>query len=120
MAKEKSQILQKKNEEKILIQIKICVIWTPITEIIMCDDKYLFSDYELFKDTIKLGNNAKMTIVGKGNIKLKIGGNYWAIVRRGIHDHYEERSLQNHASKEKNDSLNYYDNQSYVSSTHPI
>ncbi|PRQ55987.1 putative RNA-directed DNA polymerase [Rosa chinensis] len=41
----------------------------------MCGNKYLFSDYdEFFKDTMKLGNDAKMTVVGKGNIKLKIGG----------------------------------------------
>lgn len=41
----------------------------------MCGKKYLFSDYdESFNDTVKLGNNAKMNVVGKGSIKLNIGG----------------------------------------------
>nr|DAD41107.1 TPA_asm: hypothetical protein HUJ06_015430 [Nelumbo nucifera] len=41
----------------------------------MCGDKALFCDFtESFRQMVKLGNNSKMTVMGKGNIKLKMNG----------------------------------------------
>lgn len=41
----------------------------------MCGNKSLFSDLnESFNDTVKLGNNSKISVMGKGNIQLQIGG----------------------------------------------
>ncbi|KAI9160606.1 hypothetical protein LWI28_009895 [Acer negundo] len=39
----------------------------------MCGDKTLFSSFnESFRQTVKLGNNTKMSVVGKGNVRLQV------------------------------------------------
>ena len=41
----------------------------------ICGNKSLFSDLdESFKDTVKLGNNSTISIMGKGTIKLQVKG----------------------------------------------
>lgn len=41
----------------------------------MCGDKYVFSDLnESFKHMVKLGNNTRMNVVGRGNVKLNVSG----------------------------------------------
>lgn len=41
----------------------------------MCGDKALFYDLnESFRQTVKLGNNSKLIVMGKGNIRLKVNG----------------------------------------------
>ena len=41
----------------------------------MCGDKTLFCDFnECFRQMVKLGNNSKMTVMGKGNVRLKVNG----------------------------------------------
>ena len=41
----------------------------------MCGDKTLFYDFnESFRQMVKLGNNSKMTVMGKGNVRLKVNG----------------------------------------------
>lgn len=38
----------------------------------MCADKHLFSELEEFGQSVTLGNNSKMIVMGKGNIRLQI------------------------------------------------
>jgi hypothetical protein len=41
----------------------------------MCGKKEYFSDLnEKFRDSVKLGNNASMTVMGKGNVRLQVNG----------------------------------------------
>lgn len=41
----------------------------------MCGKKEYFSDLnENFRDSVKLGNNSSMTVIGKGNIRLQVNG----------------------------------------------
>ena len=41
----------------------------------MCGDKSLFHVInENFKQKVKLGNNTRMDVLGKGNVKLKVNG----------------------------------------------
>jgi len=41
----------------------------------MCEDKTLFSDLnESFTQMVKLGNNSKMSLRGKGNVRLLVSG----------------------------------------------
>lgn len=41
----------------------------------MCGDSTLFHELdETFRHSVKLGNNTKMDVMGKGNIKLLLGG----------------------------------------------
>ncbi|KAJ1385085.1 Retrovirus-related Pol polyprotein from transposon TNT 1-94 [Sesbania bispinosa] len=41
----------------------------------MCGDKSKFSEMdEVFRHSVKLGNNTKMNVLGKGNVKLSING----------------------------------------------
>nr|KYP66582.1 Retrovirus-related Pol polyprotein from transposon TNT 1-94 [Cajanus cajan] len=41
----------------------------------MCGDKSKFSEMdEIFRHSVKLGNNTKMNVLGKGNVKLSING----------------------------------------------
>lgn len=41
----------------------------------MCGDKALFSDLnESFRQIVKLGNNSKMSVNGKGNVRLQLSG----------------------------------------------
>lgn len=41
----------------------------------MCGNKdWFFSLYEGFRESVKLGNNSKMTVMGKGSIRLQING----------------------------------------------
>lgn len=41
----------------------------------MCGDKALFSNLnESFRQMVKLGNNSRMTVIGKGNVRLKVNG----------------------------------------------
>jgi hypothetical protein len=42
----------------------------------MCGDKYLFYELdETFRETVKLGNNSCMSVMGKGDIKFHIKNN---------------------------------------------
>ena len=42
----------------------------------MCGKKELFSDLnENFRETVKLGNNSSMTVMGKGNVRIRVNGN---------------------------------------------
>jgi hypothetical protein len=42
----------------------------------MCGKKELFSDLdETFRETVKLGNNSCMTVMGKGNIRIRVNEN---------------------------------------------
>lgn len=39
----------------------------------MCGDKIMFCDLnESFRQIMKLGNNARITVLGKGNVRLKV------------------------------------------------
>ena len=39
----------------------------------MCGDKTLFSNLnESFRQMVKLGNNMKMSVMGKGNVRLQV------------------------------------------------
>lgn len=41
----------------------------------MCGDKALFCDFnDGFTQIVKLGNNSRMTVLGKGNVRLKVNG----------------------------------------------
>ena len=41
----------------------------------MCANKEWFSDFdEEFQQSVKLGNNFKMAVLGKGNIRLQVAG----------------------------------------------
>ena len=41
----------------------------------MCGKKEYFIDFdENFSDTVKLGNNTSMVVIGKGNIRLQVDG----------------------------------------------
>ena len=41
----------------------------------ICGKKEYFSDLnENFKDSVKLGNNSSMAVMGKGNIRLQVNG----------------------------------------------
>jgi hypothetical protein len=41
----------------------------------MCGDKNFLCDLnENFRQMVKLGNNSRMTIIGKGNVRLKVNG----------------------------------------------
>ena len=41
----------------------------------MCANKEWFSDLDKeFQHSVKLGNNSKMAVLGKGNIRLQIAG----------------------------------------------
>lgn len=41
----------------------------------MCGDKSLFTDLnEDFRQKVKLGNNTRMDVLGKGNVRLKVSG----------------------------------------------
>ena len=41
----------------------------------MCGNKLWFSDLdEEFRQSVKLGNNSKMTVLGKGNIRMQVAG----------------------------------------------
>jgi len=42
----------------------------------MCGKKELFSDLdENFRETVKLGNNSSMTVMGKGNVRIRVNEN---------------------------------------------
>ncbi|GAA0170740.1 hypothetical protein LIER_24938 [Lithospermum erythrorhizon] len=46
----------------------------------MCRDKKLFVTMDkTFNHTVKLGNNSRMEVVGKGNVKIKVGGENYTI-----------------------------------------
>lgn len=41
----------------------------------MCGDKFVFSELnESFRNMVKLGNNTRMTMVGRGNVKINVSG----------------------------------------------
>ena len=41
----------------------------------MCGKKEYFSDFDgSFKDSVKLGNNSSMVVMGKGNVRLQVNG----------------------------------------------
>lgn len=41
----------------------------------MCSDKNLFTDLnENFRRMVSLGNNTKMNVLGKGNVRLQVNG----------------------------------------------
>ena len=41
----------------------------------VCGDKSLFTDLnEAFKQEVKLGNNMRMDVLGKGNVRLQVSG----------------------------------------------
>lgn len=57
----------------------------------MCGDKALFSELdEDFKHTVKLGNNCRMNVTARGNVKLMLNG-----VRHTITDVYYVPELKN-------------------------
>ena len=40
----------------------------------MCGNEYFIDFDENFTDTVKLGNNTSMVVIGKGNIRLQVDG----------------------------------------------
>ena len=41
----------------------------------MCGDEVLFCDFnDSFKQMVKLGNNLRMSVMGKGNVRLQVNG----------------------------------------------
>ncbi|KAJ0037601.1 hypothetical protein Pint_23162 [Pistacia integerrima] len=41
----------------------------------MCGNKDYFSDFDgIFQDSVKLGNNTSMAVLGKGNVRLQVNG----------------------------------------------
>lgn len=41
----------------------------------MCGNKEYFSDFDgIFRDSVKLGNNTSMAVLGKGNVRLQVNG----------------------------------------------
>nr|KYP33374.1 Retrovirus-related Pol polyprotein from transposon TNT 1-94 [Cajanus cajan] len=47
----------------------------------MCGKKEYFSDLdETYKDSVKLGNNSSMTVVGKGNVRLRMNGTTYIVI----------------------------------------
>ncbi|KAG2718626.1 hypothetical protein I3760_03G228000, partial [Carya illinoinensis] len=41
----------------------------------MCSNKEYFSDFDgIFRDSVKLGNNTSMAVLGKGNVRLQVNG----------------------------------------------
>ena len=41
----------------------------------MCGKKEYFSDFDgSFRDSVKLGNNSSMDVMGKGNVRLQVNG----------------------------------------------
>ena len=41
----------------------------------MCGKKEYFSNFDgSFKDSVQLGNNSSMVVIGKGNIRLQVNG----------------------------------------------
>lgn len=56
----------------------------------MCGDKALFCDFnESFRQMVKLGNNSRMLVIGKGNVTLKVNGFNHIVIES---DHYEHGS----------------------------
>ncbi|KAL6347283.1 hypothetical protein AAG906_013719 [Vitis piasezkii] len=48
----------------------------------MCGKKEYFSDfYGSFRDSVKLGNNSSMVVMGKGNVRLQVNGRVQIITR---------------------------------------
>lgn len=48
----------------------------------MCGDKTLFCDLnESFRQMVKLENNTRMTVLEKGNVRLKVNNNIYVVTK---------------------------------------
>lgn len=82
---------------------------------------------EGFRHSVKLGNNTKMNVLGKGNVKLDINGvihviqdiffvpdlknnlEYWSTTGEGTNHHVSVRNVQHISSSQGVNSTNQYD-----------